>query len=390
MLVAWIVAVTLAADERWQFRGQVENRSLFYTEESATAPARASNDTLLRVETGWRLGRGWQWRGALDAQTATAGQVTNGFDWFDATERRPAVAVRQLFLRYARGPVTLELGKQPLEWSSLDLLSPADRVAPRDLMSPSGATRLGVWAARLAVDTGRHRVEGVWLPRFTPSRIPLMDQRWAVAPASIPFFTTRYTGRGLPGGPQFGGRYTWIHPRAELSAVLFDGYQPLPSTATSIQFLARRVDYRFLYPRHRLVSGAATIPWAGWLWKSEVARLAPDGLWSGVLMAERARRHWTAGAGWLWTRPATGTAPAYASGFVGRATWTPRTRHTLSAEGGVQRNGQALVSRFLYTRDLRHGVRTQAGYVWIRGARTEWLSRYAMNSHALLEMDWSF
>src|SRR5205809_7672732 len=87
--------------------------------------------------------------------------------------------------------------------------SPADRFAPRDFLTVVDNDFLAVTAARLNYEKGTNTIEAVWSPRFTPSRVPLPDQRWA-APIELPpdinpgDFLVR-----IPGGPQAGVR--WNH-----------------------------------------------------------------------------------------------------------------------------------------------------------------------------------
>ena len=41
---------------------------------------------------------------------------------------------------------------------------------------------MGVTGARVSVLAASETLEAVWVPRFTPSRVPLLTQRWTVVP----------------------------------------------------------------------------------------------------------------------------------------------------------------------------------------------------------------
>lgn len=77
-----------------------------------------------------------------------------------------------------RGKLELRAGKQIIAWGRADELNPTDVITPKDylLLLPEGqaAYRYGVTALRADYFlTPETRVIGVWVPVFSPSRIPL-------------------------------------------------------------------------------------------------------------------------------------------------------------------------------------------------------------------------
>ena len=73
-------------------------------------------------------------------------------------------------------------GKQPVRWGKTDILVPTDRFAPRDYLEVTDNDFLGVTGARVLYEKSGNTVDVVWLPRFTPSRLPLLGTRWAPVP----------------------------------------------------------------------------------------------------------------------------------------------------------------------------------------------------------------
>ena len=105
----------------------------------------------------------------------------------DVDERailRPALSMRRMSATFHKGHVTAELGRQFIRWGKADILNPTDRFAPKDYLSNVVEPDfLGVTAARVTWSPAKTRVDLVWQPWFTPSRTPLLDQRWTAIPA---------------------------------------------------------------------------------------------------------------------------------------------------------------------------------------------------------------
>ena len=89
------------------------------------------------------------------------------------------LAVRRAVMTYARGPFTVELGKQFVRWGQTDILSPTDRFTPRDYLIVVSSDPLAVTAARVTLSKGSNSLGLVYLPRMTPSRLPILTHRWA-------------------------------------------------------------------------------------------------------------------------------------------------------------------------------------------------------------------
>ena len=109
--------------------------------------------------------------------------------------------------------------------------------------------------ARLTYGTQANTIDLVFAPRLTPSRVPLLNQRWAVLP---PGSRSSRSAPRFPGGPQFGARWNHIGTAAEYSLSFYNGYDHLPlfgARAAASRFAVHRY-----YPQMRMYGGDAAIP----------------------------------------------------------------------------------------------------------------------------------
>src|SRR5205814_7591663 len=100
---------------------------------------------------------------------------------------------------------------------------------PRDFMNVIDAEFLPVTGIRGVVKIGEHdSVEAVWVPRLTPSRMPLLGQRWTVIDGDprVPIVDLE---PALPEGSQRGFRWRHVGDRVEYAWSFYDGFNHLPN-----------------------------------------------------------------------------------------------------------------------------------------------------------------
>lgn len=393
------------AEPSWlSFGGYVENRSLYYPRQATTDSTQYVNESFARLEAGLRMPAGFRVFAGLDTQIDTHDQVERSgrLSWDDRTFHRPALAVRTLVVRYARGPFHLDLGKQVVRWGVMSLISPTDRFAPRDYLSPSGSDYLGVWAARAVFDTGSHSLELLYLPRFTPSRLPLAGGRWAVAPAGLPPSIFRLTDVRYPGGPQFGIRYHRVQSAVEYSVCLAEGFHHVATLPYKIKLLAGVVEYQRVYPKFRMVGGDVTLAWRGLLWKAESAYLtAPSGYaterWTYAAEVEKLFDEWQISAGYFGDHAADARGfvtldvdHTLADAFTGRVAWAQSSKQVLSLQWYVRPDPAAWLARIEYSRSLTPPLRATVAWNWIQGEQGSTIGRYERNSYLSVQFRYSF
>ncbi len=402
LTLALIGALRLAGGDFAQ-RGFLDWRLLAYPQAAPNDRGRAVAAALLRYEASYKLSATWRLTGGVDARTDTHHEVERrwALGWQDRERQRPAFSVRRLSATYSRPEVTLELGKQFIRWGKADILNPTDRFAPRDFLAVVDNEFLAVTAARLALGEHAHSLELVWVPRFTPSRIPLINQRWAPLPAGVEI---REVQPRFPGGSQFGARWNHVGAGMEYSLSFYQGYHHLPLFETRLLSLqpAVVVQAERFYPRLRMYGADAAVPlkWvtlkgeAAWLGSSDPGA---DQYALYVLQLERQTGEWTLVGGYAGqaagrTRGSLGFAPdrGLARAFLGRAAYTLDANRSLAVAAALRQNGRGLWVNLEYSHSLGSHWRATAAFTLIRGSPEDFLGQYRRNSHAGLNLRYSF
>jgi len=400
-LLCWMAAAAVFGQDFSQ-RGFLETRTVLYPQEARGDSARAAVESLLRWEASYKLTQGWKLFGSLDARTDSHRQFDREahVDWKDRGLQRPALSLRRLSAQYHRGGFTAEFGKQFIRWGKADILNPTDRFAPRDYLSVVDTDVLAVPAARLSYERGGETVEAVWTPRFTPSRTPLIGQRWTVLPEGAEQFTLRDRGARFPGRSQFGARWSHVGRRHEHSVVFFDGFHNLP--LFDFRFQQPTIEFQRFYPRLRLYGADAAVPLPWFTVKGEAAWFTSatrqaDEYVLYVMQLERTSGEWVFVGGYAGEvvtqrRNPLGFAPdrGFTRAFLGRAAYTIDPRRSLAFEAAVRENGEGAWLKAEYSHQLGQHWRATASFTLIRGEAGDFLGQYRRNSHGLLGVRYSF
>jgi len=401
MKLALVLCAAVAAAQDFSQRGFFENTGLFFPQAATNDSSHAVGEWLLRYEASYKLAPGLKLSGSFDARTDSHLETERDFhlSWWDRERQRPAFAIRRLSATYSRGRLTVEAGKQFVRWGKTDVLNPTDRFAPRDFVNVVDTDFLGITAARVTYGTQSDTIDVVFEPRLTPSRVPLLGERWAVLPAGVPIVEE---APSFPGGPEFGARWNHIGAAVEYSFSLYNGHDHLPLYDAQLALAPFRVEARRFYPQLRMYGGDAAMPlrWvtvkaeAGYFTSSD-RRSDEYGLW--VVQLERQSGEWSfigGYAGQVLTRhgespefsPARGSTRA----VIARAGYTLDTNRSVAFETVVRQNGRGMYFKPEYTQALGQHWRATAGVVLIRGEAGDFLGQYHRNSHAIVSLRYSF
>jgi hypothetical protein len=400
------VLLALMLAQNFEQRGFIENQTLVYAQTAPNDSGYIVNQTLLRWDISDQVAPWLKVAASFDARTDTHEQTERGWD-FDVDDRsikRPAFSLRRASATLHKGKFTLELGRQFIRWGKADILNPTDRFAPKDYLgSVVSSNFLGVIAARATYESGSNTVDVVWQPLFTPSRTPLLNQRWTSLPEEAQGITIIDDGARYPGGSQYGARFNHVGTGYEASVCFFDGYNNLPYfTATeSISGLASVVNVQRYYPKLRLYGADLAVPLSWFTIKTEGAYFTSttpgaDEYALYVIQLERQVKEWTfvgGYAGEIVTRSSGNPlefAPdrGFARSFLGHAGWTIDTNRSLAFEASVRAHGS--VAKAEYSQAFGQHWRATAGITWIRGAETDFIGQYHRNSYASLAIRYSF
>ena len=387
-------------------KGFVELRGTGYAQETPVDTRRAVGELLFRYEASARPASWLTFGGAAEFRGDTHEQTTDDWtpDWEDRSIQRPRLSVRRLSATITRGPVTLDVGKQFIRWGKADVLNPTDRFAPRDYLNVTDSEFLAVTGARAVVGLQSDSLDVVFVPRFTPSRAPLAEQRWAAGddlPANV---TVIDAGRFFPDGSQFGARWNHVSPGFEFSLSGYRGFNHTPSIEplATIQIFPPIVAFAQFYPRIWMVGGDAAVPLSHFTLKGEAAYFGTDDArvdeyWVYVIQVERQAGEWFFVGGYAGevvtnNRQALAFAPerGLTKAFLGRAGYTIDTNRSVSFEGAVRQNLDGSWIRAEFSQASGQHLRLTVQGSWIRGDADDFLGRYRRNSHVTAAVRYSF
>jgi len=398
--VGWLL-VAIAPAQTWEQRGFVETPLLLYPAAAPGDSGRAVGEALVRYEAFFRPAKNWKLSAGVDAQTDTHRQTSRDatFSFLDRTRQRQAVSLRRASVSYQRRRWSLELGKQFVRWGKTDILTPTDRFAPRDYTNFARTDFLAVLAARATWGGNNDTLDFLYAPRFTPSRTPLLNQRWA---GPIAGFNPLTGTPDYPGGGQVGARWNHTGRRAEFAAAFFEGFNPLPLFQVALTVPELRLQFTPQYAQMRMVGGDLALPLPGFTVKAEAAYFASrtptaDEYLLYVAEAERQWGEWVALVGYAGeavTRRRQQFDFAADRGLtrtlIGALRYTLDANRSVAAETAIRQNGRGALLRLEYSQALAAPWRLTGGYTWIRGAANDFLGQFRENSFAFLALRYSF
>jgi hypothetical protein len=316
--------------------------------------------------------------------------------------------------------VTLQAGKQFVRWGKTDILNPTDRFAPRDYLAVVDSEFLGVTAARFTAGLQSDTLDLV-AARFTPSRTPLLDQRWAGLAAELENVTLVDEGADYPGRTQLGARWNHVGSGYEFSVSAFSGNNNLPiieagtpqlpggipvppaaSLAANAVPSGLQVPITRVYPTMWMAGGDAAVPLPAVTLKGEAAFFGTsdsraDQYWLYVIQLERQSGEWMFIGGYsgevvTTSRVQASFAPdrGLTKAFLGRVSYTIDTNRSAAFEGAVRQNLDGTWLRFEYSQASGQHLRFTARATIIAGTPEDFFGRYDRNSHVTISLRYSF
>jgi hypothetical protein len=395
-----------ATAQTFSERGFIEGGGLLFPQTTAFDNVRSTGDLLVREELFFKPASWIQFGGGVDARANSHDQVDRRWrlDWRDRGILRPTLSLRRLTATITAPHFTVDVGKQFIRWGRADVTYPTDRFAPRDYVNVLDPELLAVTGVRPSVQIGSETFEAVWLPQLTPSRLPLLDQRWTFIPPAAAGLTIIDEGSHIRSVSQYGAR--WRHTGGHLETALsyFDGQNHLPDVYSTVTAEGTALEIRRVYPTIRMYGADAAIPTDVLTLKLEAAYVkAPahdtDEYLLYVMEAERQSGEWLLDLGYagdVVTRRSQSSGQPFAPdrglarALIGRAAYTIDPRQTLTFEGAVRQNGDGVYFRGDYSSALGRYFRITMYGVAIDGANTDFLGQYRRNSHAAVTLRFSF
>jgi hypothetical protein len=402
--LAWALLPAILCAQNFNQRGFIETDLSLYPETAPNDSGQVVDDDLFRYEASYQALPWLRLAGAFDARFDTHQEVerTAHLDWQDRSLQRPAFSLREFNATITKGKLTADFGKQFIRWGKADILNPTDRFAPKDFLTVTDPDFLAVLAARVTYDTGTDSFDFVWQPRFTPSRTPLINERWTVLPEAVDGVALVDLGSEFPGRSAFGARWNHIGSGYEFSASFYDGFNSLPDFETEPSAAENAIDFVRTYPALRLYCADAAVPLRWFTIKTEAAYYtSPDRQQDEyviyVLQFERQIKELSIVAGYAGDAitartPTLQFSPelGFARAILAHAQYTLDSNRSVAVDTAVRQNGRGSWLRAEYSQALGQHWRATAGYSWIRGDQNDFLGQFHRNSFALLALRYSF
>lgn len=403
-LIAAVWSAALSAQSFTQ-RGFFEIRNFAFPQAAPNDSGRIVSEQLLRWEATWRLNPALQLNAGFDARFDSHRQFERAWrlDWADRRRQRPAISARRLSLLAHKGGLTFEGGRQFIRWGKADILNPTDRFAPKDFLNVLTTDFLGVTAVRGTYERGGETLDIVVQPVFTPSRTPLLNQRWAALPEEAAQFALREAPVQYPKRAAAGARWNHVGDGYEFSLSFYDGFNHLPVYAASVTPLPPpTIVFQRIHPQMRMYGGDAAVPMRWLTLKGEAAYFTStsplaDNYVLYVIQAERQRGEWLFVGGYAGEtvterRVQIDFAPdrGLAKTFLGRASYNIDPNRSIAFESAVRQNGKGFYGKFEYTQAIGAHWRVTAAANVLRGAREDFLGQYRRNSNLMLVLRYSF
>jgi hypothetical protein len=264
--------------------------------------------------------------------------VSLSAEYNGVSPERTGFSLGEAWADWSAGGFFFRLGRQLLSWGAADGLILTDVVCPQNLTAYAGLDFAG---SRLAVDGLRMRyslpafaAEAVWLPLFTPARLPAdpenplyeifypsaIDMGGTALPVSV---SQVPPPRTIDSG-EYGLRLSWYAPALDISVMGFYGWNDVPYAAAS--FSPAGLELRPEYGRTITAGADAGVPLGDFLLRLEAA--------------------WTGGG--AYERSAGETAAALSAGRGDE----PVKKHNLKLLAGLDWNPSGWTLSVQYYEDL--------------------------------------
>jgi hypothetical protein len=392
----------LFAQTDFQQQGYIEWRGFGFPQTTYNDSAHVVGEALVHYDVTYGFGPRWKLTGGTETRMDTHHQTEREFrlNIDDRGRQRPNFSIRRVSIVHDRGPVTIEIGKQLIRWGRADILNPTDRFAPRDFLTVVDDDVLAVHAVRVLVERKSDSLEFVAQPLFTPSRTPLLNQRWTVLPEQVRGIPVNDHGGRVPGGTQWGARWNHLGRGYEMSLSFFDGHNHLPLLERSSN--GREIDFRRFFPQMRMYGADAAIPFKSLTLKTEAAYFTSktpqaDEYALYVIQLEGQSGEWSfvggyAGEAVTRRRSQLNFAPdrGLARAFLGRASYNIDSSRSVAMETAIRENGSGLWLKSEYSEAWGKNWKGTISFTLIRGEPTDFLGQYRRNSFFSLALRYSF
>lgn len=400
-LVSW---ASIAAAQTASYSGFLDGRVYGFPQTAPNDETRVIGDALFRNEVVLKPAEWFQFAAGLDVRANSHNQVEDEWrlDFEDRGTLRPRAAVRRLVASLTSRGFTLDVGKQFIRWGRADIIYPTDRFAPRDYLNVIDSDLLPVFAARTSIEIRSETFEAIWVPQLTPSRLPLLNQRWTVVPPQAVPLVLIDGGSEILRGSQVGARWRHTGSRLETALSFFDGFNHLPDIAARVSSTPGAIDVVRVHPEIRMYGADVAVPTAWVTWKGEAAYVTSPSSTTDeyvlyVVELERQVGEWLLDVGYAGEVVTRSRVPFVfapdrnmARSLIGRVSYTVDPRRTVAIEGAARQSGDGFYAKVEYSQAMAQHWRLTLTGVALAGDQDDFLGQYQRNSHGSVTLRFSF
>lgn len=403
--VLLVAAAVAAQGQQFTQRGFFENRNFLYFQDAPNDSANYVGEAMVRWEGAYQPVKWFKMNASFDGRVDTHRQFEREWrlDFRDRDLLRPAFSARRYSLTLTKGGWTFEGGRQFIRWGKADILNPTDRFAPKDFLNVFNTEFLGVIATRLTYERGSETLDFVYQPVFTPSRSPLLNQRWVVLPSDSTQVKILDQGFRFPGRGNAGLRWNHLGSGYEMSLSFYDGYNHLPLLdARLVPALPPAALFQRYFAQMRMYGGDAAVPLRWFTLKGEAAYFTSntpqaDEYVQYVIQAERQSGEWSFVGGYAGEYVTERRNPAdfapdrgITKTFLGRASYNIDANRSVAFESAVRQTGDGYYGKAEYSQAFGQHWRLTAALTLIGGEDGNFLGQYRRNKNVLVALRYSF
>ena len=168
----------------------------------------------------------------------------------------------------------LRIGKQVVAWGKADSVNPTDNINPEDSSNLFEEEEIGVPAIKVNYYIDDFNIEGVFVPTFTPTRLPPLDTRLSVVDISespLPINDPELPSNNIHNS-QYGIRVSTTYKGWDFSASFYDGINNFPNVRLEQDFSITPI-----YNKIRVIGADFATTFNRWGVHGEAAQFLSDG-----------------------------------------------------------------------------------------------------------------
>lgn len=235
-------------------KGSLEYKSFGYFHKAKQDSNMFSNEAILKFDAKYELGE----KNSIvlkpvlraDDRHFTSAIVD---DVQETDARRYYLNFKEAYFATRSKQLDLYLGKRIYSWGKAEGFNPTDDINPYDFLDFPDKEKIGVFSAAVEYSFGDYSLDAVYIPFFTPARMPERNNRWAgnigddltATTGGLPALpSAELEARQLPpntlGNSQVASRLKTTLKGWDFALTFYHGFDPIPSPAKETRNL---IDY---------------------------------------------------------------------------------------------------------------------------------------------------